>query len=111
MLRSYVKVCLFHDSSNWLEGFDVKWNFSGDQYAILFDRKVVIYNMNAEPLVTIEHNMRLHCVRYFQHPTHGETLVAGTDDKLIKFYSAKDGKELQVLKGHGARYISIMFLN
>jgi protein MAK11 len=87
-----------------VEGFDVRWNSVGDRYAILFDRKVVIYNMEVEVLLTIEHPVRIHCVRYFQHPVHGETLLAGTDDKLIRVYSVSNGEVLQELKGHRARY-------
>src|SRR5271170_6347247 len=59
---------LFINKFNGVEAFDVKWNSAGDQYAILFDRKVVIYNMNAEVLTTIENRVRIHCIRYFQHP-------------------------------------------
>jgi len=87
-----------------VEAFDVKWNAKGDQYAILFDRKIVIYDMNAQPLTTIGHRLRIHCIQYFQHPVHGETLLAGTDDKLIRIYSVTDGSVLQELKGHRARY-------
>lgn len=87
-----------------LEAYAVKWNGKGDQYAILFDHKIVIYNMDAEPQATIEHRARIHCIRYFLHPVHGETLLAGTDDKLIRIYSVSDGSLLQELKGHRARY-------
>lgn len=85
------------------EAFDVKWDDAGDQYAILFDRKIVIYDMSALPKVTIEHHVRIHCIRYFQHPVHGETLMSGTDDKLIRIHSLADGAVLQELKGHRAR--------
>ena len=87
-----------------IEAYDIKWNKKGDQYAILFDRKVVVYNMNAEPLATIEHRVRIHCIRYYLHPVHGETLLVGTDDKLIQIHSVSDGRLLQELKGHRARY-------
>jgi protein MAK11 len=87
-----------------VEAFEVKWTAKGDQYAILFDRKIVIYDMNAQPLTTIGHRVRIHCIQYFQHPVHGETLLAGTDDKLIRIYSVTDGSVLQELKGHRARY-------
>src|SRR5215471_21030334 len=97
-------MCLLQPSVDCLEAFDVKWNATGDQYAILFDRGVVIYDMNAEPRTTIEHHVRIHCIQYFNHPVYGETLVAGTDDKLIRIYSVLDGKVLQVIKGHRARY-------
>jgi len=60
--------------------------------------------MNAQPLTTIEHRVRIHCIRYLQHPVHGETLLAGTDDKLIRIYSIADGSVLEDLKGHRARY-------
>ena len=60
--------------------------------------------MNAQPLTTMEHRVRIHCIQYFQHPVHGETLLAGTDDKLIRIYSVTDGSVLQDLKGHRARY-------
>ena len=40
----------------------------------------------------------------FDHPVHGETLLAGTDDKLICIHSVSDGKVLQDIKGHRARY-------
>jgi len=88
-----------------VEGYDVKWNKAGDHYAILFDRKVVIYNMNAEVQTTIEHRVRIHCIKYFDHPKHGEIVIMGTDDKLIQFVSPSDGKVLQELKGHRARYL------
>jgi len=97
---SILRLCDF----DRLEAFDVKWNVAGDQYTILFDRRVVIYNMNAEPLTTIEHPVRIHCIEYFNHPVHGETLLAGTDDKLIHIHSVSDGKVWQELKGHRARY-------
>jgi hypothetical protein len=87
-----------------VEAFDVKWNAKGDQYAILFERKIVVYDMNAQPLTTIQYRVRIHCILYFQHPVHGETLLAGTDDKLINIYSVSDGTVLQELKGHRARY-------
>ena len=87
-----------------IEAYDVKWNKEGDHYAILFDRKVVIYNMNAEPQVSIEHPVRIHCIRYLAHPVHGETVLLGTDDKLIRIHSVSDGSLLQELKGHRARY-------
>ena len=87
-----------------IEAFDVKWNAAGDHYAILFDRKIVIYDMQATPILTIEHPVRIHCIRYFQHPTHGETILAGLDDKLIRFYSPSNAKVLQEIKGHHARY-------
>lgn len=60
--------------------------------------------MNAEPLATIEHPVRIHCMQYFDHPVHGETLLVGTDDKAIRFHSVSDGTILQELKGHRARY-------
>lgn len=87
----------------WTEGFDVKWTAAGDHFAILFDRKIVVYDMSAQPILTIEHPVRIHCIRYFKHPTHGETILAGLDDKLIRFYSPSDGKVLQEIKGHRAR--------
>ena len=87
-----------------IEAYDVKWNKKGDHYAILFDRRVVIYNMNAEPQVTIEHPVRIHCIRYLAHPVQGETLLLGTDDKLIRIHSVSDGNLLQEMKGHRARY-------
>jgi hypothetical protein len=99
-------VSLPKSSADWLEAFDVKWNAAGDQYAIRFDRRVIIYNMNAEPLTTIEHRVRIHCIHYFHHPVHGETLLTGTDDKLICIHSVSDGKVLQDIKGHRARYAS-----
>ena len=97
---SILRLCDF----DRLEAFDVKWNVAGDQYTILFDRRVVIYNMNAEPLTTIEHHVRIHCMEYFNHPVHGETLLAGTDDKLIRIHSVSDGKVWQELRGHRARF-------
>jgi len=66
----------------------------------------VIYDMNAEPQVTIEHRVRIHCIRYFDHPVHGEVLMVGTDDKLIRFLSPSDGKVFLEIKGHRARYCS-----
>jgi hypothetical protein len=87
-----------------VEAFDVKWNAAGDHYAILFDRKIVVYDMQATAVLTIEHPVRIHCIRYFEHPTHGKTIMAGLDDKLIRFYSPSDGKVLQDIKGHRARY-------
>ena len=60
--------------------------------------------MNAEVLTTITHHVRIHHIQYFNHPVHGETLVTGTDDKLICFYSVSSGELLQDLKGHRARY-------
>ena len=91
-------------SADSIEAFDVKWNATGDQYAILYDQRVVIYTLNAEPRTTIEHRVRIHCIQYFNHPEHGETLLAGTDDKLICIHSVSDGKVLQEIKGHRARY-------
>jgi hypothetical protein len=61
--------------------------------------------MNAVALTTIENRVRIHCIQYFLHPVHGETLLAGTDDQLIRIYSVSDGKAFQELKGHRARYI------
>jgi hypothetical protein len=67
--------------------------------------------MLAEPLVTIEHHVRIHCIQYFQHSIHGETLLVGTDDKIIRIHSISDGNVLQELKGHHARYrSSIIYL-
>jgi WD40 repeat protein len=86
------------------EAFDVKWNAVGDHYAIRFDRKIMVYDMQATAVLTIEHPVRIHCIRYFQHPIHGETILAGLDDKLIRFYSPSDGKIVQDIKGHRARY-------
>lgn len=86
-----------------VEAMDVKWNAAGDQYAILFDRRVVVYNMQVEAHITIEHSARIHCIRYYQHPVHGETIIVGTDDKLIRIYSASTGQVLQELAGHRAR--------
>jgi len=63
-----------------------------------------MYDMQATPIHTIEHPARIHCIRYFQHPTDGETILAGLDDRLIRFYSPSDGKVLQEIKGHRARY-------
>lgn len=60
--------------------------------------------MNAEPLATIEHRVRIHCVQYFNHPVHGETLLSGTDDKLICIHSVSDGNVLQDIRGHRARH-------
>jgi hypothetical protein len=88
----------------WVEAFEVRWNATGNQYAILFDRKVVIYNMEAEAQLSIEHSVRIHCIRYFQHPVHRETILLGTDDKQIRIHSVSDGSLLEELKGHRARY-------
>ena len=87
-----------------IEAYDVKWNAAGDRYAILFDRRVVVYNMEVEAQITIEHSVRIHCVQYLQHPIHGETIMTGTDDKLICVHSASTGEVLQEIKGHRARY-------
>jgi hypothetical protein len=60
--------------------------------------------MSAEPQVTIQHTVRIHCIRYFEHPLHGETLIIGMDDKMIRIHSVSDGTILQELKGHRARW-------
>jgi hypothetical protein len=86
-----------------VEAFDVKWNAAGDRYAILFDQRVVIYDMAATAQVTFGTPVRIHCMRYFQHPVHGETIVVGADDKLVRIYSVSDGTVLHELKGHRAR--------
>lgn len=66
--------------------------------------------MNAVVLTTIEHRVRIHCIQYFNHPAHGETLLAGTDDKFIRIHSVSDGKVLQELKGHRARFVDYEIL-
>ena len=60
--------------------------------------------MSAVARTTIEHHVRIHCIQYFSHPVHGETLLAGTDDKLVRIHSVLDGTVVQELKGHRARY-------
>ncbi|KAJ8096897.1 WD40-repeat-containing domain protein [Lipomyces tetrasporus] len=55
------------------EAIQVAWSTKGDRYAVGWQRKIVIYDMSAKPLSSVELNSPLYRLRYASlKDTHGE---------------------------------------
>ncbi|KAF7726718.1 hypothetical protein EC973_008492 [Apophysomyces ossiformis] len=87
------------------EGLVVHWNKDGSKYAIMFDRKVNIYNVSdAKVAQTIEHRSRFLCMKYYHSSkTDKEYVVTGSEDKIIRIWDSTSGECIAELKGHKLR--------
>ena len=92
------------------EATSVGWNGEGDNYAVLYDTNLTVYNLEAEELVTFQHSARLHCFRYMHHPAYKtEVLIVGSEDRHIRIISPKDGKVLLASEAQSSRIKEIDF--
>ncbi|KAI8371365.1 WD40-repeat-containing domain protein [Radiomyces spectabilis] len=91
------------------EGQIVLWNSAGNQYAIMFDRKVCVYNVSdAQVATTIEQRSRLLCMRYYHSATNDKDyIITGSEDKKIRIWDASSGTCVAELSGHQWRIKTI----
>ncbi|CAM0137989.1 unnamed protein product [Umbelopsis sp. WA50703] len=87
------------------EGLVVRWNTDGTQYAILFERQLIIYNVaDAEPSVTIDSRTKLLCMQYYKDKaTDKEYLVVGSEDRCIRIWDAQTGDKVAEISQHKMR--------
>ncbi|CAO0798105.1 unnamed protein product [Mucor circinelloides] len=87
----------------------VLWNPAGDQYAIMFDKTINIYNVSdAKIATTITQTSRLHSMKYFHSKKHDKDyIVTGSEDKTIRIYNVTSGECVKEIKGHKLRVKSV----
>ncbi|RUP51371.1 WD40-repeat-containing domain protein [Jimgerdemannia flammicorona] len=87
------------------EGELVVWNTAGDQYAIMFDRDVSIYNVeDAKIRKTIQLKSRFLSMQYYRRDADGrEFLVTGSEDRVVRIWDTEKGECIASLKGHKNR--------
>ncbi|CAO3621817.1 unnamed protein product [Mucor fragilis] len=87
----------------------VLWNPAGDQYAIMFDRTINIYNVSdAKIAATISQSSRFHSMKYFHSKKHDKDyIVTGSEDKTIRIYDVTSGECMKEIKGHKLRVKSV----
>ncbi|OAD78482.1 hypothetical protein PHYBLDRAFT_62755 [Phycomyces blakesleeanus NRRL 1555(-)] len=86
------------------EGLVVLWNTDGTKYAIMFDRKINVYNVSdAQVMTTIEHKSKFLCMRYFESSDKKEYIISGHEDKTIRIWEAETGKCVVEIVGHKFR--------
>ncbi|GAB5585580.1 Protein mak11 [Umbelopsis nana] len=87
------------------EGLVVRWNAAGTQYAILFDRQIIVYNVaDAQPSTTIDSRSKLLSMRYYQDKaTEKEYLAVGSEDRAIRIYDAENGEKVAEINQHKMR--------
>ncbi|CDS12298.1 hypothetical protein LRAMOSA04493 [Lichtheimia ramosa] len=86
------------------EGLCVRWNKSGDHYAIMFDRQINIYNVtDAEVAVSISQRSRFLCMQYYTSKAGKEYLITGSEDRVARIWDVSTGESVVELKGHKLR--------
>ncbi|KAG0167576.1 hypothetical protein DFQ28_011592 [Apophysomyces sp. BC1034] len=87
------------------EGLVVQWNNDGSKYAIMFDRKINIYNVSdAKVALTIEHRSRFLCMKYYySSKTEKEYIITGSEDKIARIWDPTSGDCVAELTGHKLR--------
>ncbi|CAO3596935.1 unnamed protein product [Absidia cylindrospora] len=80
------------------EGMKVLWNGKGDQYAIMFDRNIKVYNVSdAKMTQTMEHRSKFHDCCYYTLDDK-EYLISGHEDKTIRMWDVASGECVIELK-------------
>ncbi|KAI8972514.1 WD40-repeat-containing domain protein [Pilobolus umbonatus] len=81
----------------------VLWSPEGDQYAIMFDKTINIYNVSdAKIATTITHSSRLHSMHYYHSDqSRKDYIITGSEDKTICIWD-KD-QLIKEIKGHQLR--------
>ncbi|KAI8870299.1 WD40 repeat-like protein [Ramicandelaber brevisporus] len=100
------------------EGIAVVWSAESEttpkQYAVLMDRAVEVYDVNTASLAAriepAKGLTRLHCLCAAAVPSDDgksdsaqSILLVGSEDKMLRVYDARDGKELSATKVHDSR--------
>ncbi|KAL1920957.1 uncharacterized protein VTP21DRAFT_11592 [Calcarisporiella thermophila] len=86
------------------EGEVVKWNQAGTHYAILSDRTVDIYETSSPtPNQTLRHRSRFLCMKYYAHPTLGDLILTGHEDRKVRIWRSESGECIRELSGHKGR--------
>ncbi|KAI8970195.1 WD40-repeat-containing domain protein [Mycotypha africana] len=92
----------------------VLWNTEGNQYAVMFDRKIQIYNVSdAQVAVTISHRSRFNTMKFFHSKaTNKDYIVTGSEDKYLRLWdlSTEEGKCIKEIQGHKLRVKAISVL-
>ncbi|KAI8576199.1 hypothetical protein K450DRAFT_258078 [Umbelopsis ramanniana AG] len=91
------------------EGMVVRWNTAGTQYAILFERQLIIYNVaDAQPAVTIDSRTKLLSMEYYKDTnTDKEYLVVGSEDRSFRVWDAETGDKVAEVSQHKMRVKAI----
>ncbi|KAI8081470.1 WD40-repeat-containing domain protein [Halteromyces radiatus] len=86
------------------EGMKVLWNEKGDQYAIMFDRNLKVYNVSdAEVKQSMEHRSKFHDACYCTVDDK-EYLISGHEDKTIRMWDVTTGDCIsEIVKAHDYR--------
>ncbi|KAI7863607.1 WD40-repeat-containing domain protein [Spinellus fusiger] len=94
------------------EGQVVLWNKAGDQYAILFDRKIHTYSVSDAHIISkMEHRSKFLCMQYYLSPTtEKEYIVSGHEDKHIRVWDTSSGTCIAEWKGHDLRVKTVELL-
>ncbi|KAI7908055.1 WD40-repeat-containing domain protein [Cokeromyces recurvatus] len=87
----------------------VLWNTQGDQYAIMFNKNIHIYNVSdAKVHVTISHNSRFNTMKYVHSKEDDKDyIVTGSEDKIIRVWNSETGECVKEIKGHKLRVKAI----
>ncbi|KAF8467646.1 WD40-repeat-containing domain protein [Kalaharituber pfeilii] len=108
------------------EGQRVRWSPSGDEFAVAFERGVVIFGMDSQPRLRILTSpiSKVHQMHYVEVPEQEHVLAISTEDGRVIFYSTtppirpkpadppatrddkakKESKEKGGVKGNGHKY-------
>ena len=92
------------------EGLKVMWNTSGEQYAILFDKHLRLYDMSAAVKHTFSTESRYHDIQYFVMPDTGRELLAvALENGHIQILDPNSFSLVQELVGHTSRVKCVEF--
>ncbi|CAO3703308.1 unnamed protein product [Rhizopus stolonifer] len=92
------------------EGLVVLWNNAGDQYAIMFNKAIKIFNVaDAQVATTITHTSKFHTMQYFRRD-QVEYIVSGHEDKMIRIWNTTSGECIKELEGHKLRVKALTVL-
>lgn len=84
------------------EGMRIEWSKSGEEYAIAYERGVVVFGMDSKPKCRVQSTplSKIHQIKYILLPTsvtrnkieadEEEVLAISTDDGRVLFYSTTD---------------------
>ncbi|KAI9303719.1 WD40-repeat-containing domain protein [Cunninghamella echinulata] len=93
------------------EGLKVLWNEKGDQYAILFDRNIKIYNVSdAQVSKTFEHRSKFHDMCFITMNGQ-EYLISGHEDKTIRLWDIENDITIELPNCHQTRIKTVSSIN
>ncbi|KAI8074702.1 WD40-repeat-containing domain protein [Gongronella butleri] len=89
------------------EGIKVRWNTKGDQYSVMMDRKINIFNVSDGKIAkSLEHRSKLHDFCYYTLDDK-EYILSGHEDKTIRVWETSTGECVNEIESHPNRIKAI----